>query len=98
MTSGATHPTATFVRIAGENTDFAYYLCNDGTPQDRERDMEKLYLFMGMGYRGFAPDGFEGVITLYRPFSLGIGQKWADAGISGTHRFLEAHRGRGMPR
>ncbi len=92
------HLTLWSVRIAGENTDFAYYLCNDGTPQDREKDMEKLYLFMGMGYRGFAPDGFDGVITLYRPFSLGIRQNGTDAGISGTHRFLEAHRGRGRPR
>ena len=60
--------------IAGEDTDFAYHLGNDGTEVDKRRDMETLYRMLGMGYVGYAPDGLDRIITIYRPFSLGFRQ------------------------
>jgi hypothetical protein len=68
------------VSIAGEDTDFAYNLCNDGTELDTESDMEALYRLLGTGYVGFAPGDLNGIITVYRPFRLGIRQHFMNGG------------------
>jgi hypothetical protein len=50
---------------------FAYHIWNDGTWKDKKEDLENLCLLVSRGYVAFAPDGFDGLTTVYRPFELG---------------------------
>jgi len=51
--------------------DFAYYMCDNGTEDDKRKDMDDLLRLVDVGYVAFRerPDG---IITVYRHFALGV--------------------------
>ncbi len=51
--------------------DFAYYMCDNGTEDDKRKDIEDLLRLVDVGYVAFR-ESREGRITVYRPFRLGV--------------------------
>lgn len=62
------------MRQATQPAESMYRLCNTGTEEDRERDMQDLLKLIGNGFVGFAED-FSREIIVYKPLSLGLRQR-----------------------
>lgn len=67
------HQTGWYARSAGNDMEFAYYICDNGTEEDRKKDTDNMFKLMDMGYLGFS-DQSSGIMTMYRPFKIGIPQ------------------------
>lgn len=52
--------------------EFAYYICDNGTKEDRKKDFDNMLKLIDMGYLGFI--SLPGITTMYRSFSIGIPQ------------------------